>query len=373
MNSKITKYILITLTSILLPLISISQNTNWPNYRGNQQLQGFTENNIPLEFDILWTFKTEDEVKSSPIIVDDKIYFTSTDAHVYCLNMTGELIWKFNTKNSIEASPTVVDSIVYVGNLSGEFFAFNRFNGKVKWTYKAENQIMGAPNYYEESGKQYILIGSYDYYLHCIDGLTGKLVWKYELNNFLNSAVAVDNGKAIFGGCDGFLHMVDIKTGKLHHKMEIATYIAGSPAMENGTAYVGDYEGFFFSINMNTKKVNWKYKNKASDLAFIASPSIYKEYVISCSRDKHTYCYNKSTGKLIWKRNSGFRMDASPLVSSNHVLIVNMRGDIQILDINKGEVITTYEIGSPVFSNPAVYKGKIVLGAMDGNIYCLGK
>ena len=46
-----------------------------------------------------------------------------------------------------------------------------------------------------------VLVGSYDFKLHCIDAATGKTNWVYETGNYINGSPGVAKGKAVFGGC----------------------------------------------------------------------------------------------------------------------------------------------------------------------------
>ena len=369
MNKQI---IIIALQILVIYNISGQQTTNWENFRGNSQLTGYLNIDIPNNVDIKWMYKTGSEVKSSPVAKNNKIIIGSTDGYVYCLNMQGKLVWKFNTGNAIEASALIYDQNVIIGNLSGSLFSLKLDDGIKNWEYKTENQIMAAPNCWTSGNKSYILVGSYDYYLHCIDARTGKGAWKYESNNYLNASVAIHENRAVFGGCDGFLHLVNIPDGKAEAKIEIATYVAGSACLDNGFAYVGDYDGGFSCINLGEKKISWKWSDEKTGLPFIASPSVYNNKVIIGNRNKHVYCFNKNSGELLWKTNTGERVDASALVTSTKVLVTNMRGDILLLDLKDGKILWSYELGSPIFSNPAVIDGKIIVGAQDGNIYCLG-
>lgn len=352
-----------------------TSSVHWPIYRGGPKLQGYSGSQIPIELQEKWVFKTGAEIKSSPVNSAGKVVITSTDGLVYCLSAkTGKLLWKYDTKNAIEASATIFDKKVYIGNLSGEVFALDLNTGKKVWTYETDNQIMGAPNFYtNEDGEKFVLIGSYDYNLYSLNADSGRYVWHYELDNYLNGTPSIADGKALFGGCDGFLHIVDLATGKSEKKHKISTYIAGSPATYSGMTYLGDYDGNFFGINIEEQKISWQWKNGDANIAFVASPAVYQTRVVNSSRDKHTYCWDYKSGELLWKRNSGYRIDASPVVSKDRVLTVNMRGDIQVLKLTDGTVLGTYDVGSPVPSNPSVYQEKIYLGAMDGNVYCLGK
>ncbi|MCB8999670.1 MAG: PQQ-like beta-propeller repeat protein [Bacteroidales bacterium] len=132
--------------------------------------------------------------------------------------------------------------------------------GKILWTYKSENQIMGSPNYYSTGNLSVIIVGSYDYCLHGVDAKTGKGLWKYEANNYINGTPSVYKGMAVFGGCDGMLHMVNATNGKLVKRLTLASYIAGSVSVDDGKAYLGDYDGKFSCLDLNSMKVLWSLK-----------------------------------------------------------------------------------------------------------------
>jgi outer membrane protein assembly factor BamB len=92
--------------------------------------------------------------------------------------------------------------------------------------------------------------------------------------------------------------------------------------------------------------------------------------MIGC-RDRYFYCFDKSTGKILWKRNTGSPVDASSVADGKNVLVSNMRGDLLLLNQADGTVIWTYELGSPIQGGPGVCPDGIVVGAKDGNIYFL--
>ena len=355
-------------------LTGLSQEMqNWNQFRGNQQLTGVSDSRIPSNIEIKWTFHTGSQIKSSPVISGQRIIIGSTNGNLYCLDLSGALLWKRQTGNAIEAPAMILKEKVYVGNLDGTLFCLDLSDGSIIWTYQTDNQIMGAPNWYRNGNQTYILVGSYDFYLHCVNAEKGTGVWKYELDNYLNSTVSVDGHKGVFGGCDGFLHIVNLQNGRAREKIEIASYIAGSPALENEIAYVGDYDGGVTCVDLQRQRKCWKWNNDQANLPFIASPAVYRDNMFLTSRDKFVYCFDKKNGSLRWKRNTGFRIDASPLVTKSGLLVANMRGDLQLLNLYDGKLLWNYEIGSPVFSNPAVYDNRIFLGAGDGLVYCIGK
>jgi outer membrane protein assembly factor BamB len=353
---------------------ALSQNNDcWNNFRGDARLSGVSNAVIPDKPELLWTFKAPDGFKSSPVVCKNTIVIGSIDGNVYGLTLQGKLLWKINTENSIESPALIVDEVAYIGNLNGDLFAIELLTGKILWTYKTDNQIMGSPNYFTNGISRVIIVGSYDYCLHGVDLKTGKGLWKYEADNFINGTPSVYKGLAIFGGCDGLLHQVNAATGILKKRIEVATYVAGSVAVEEGNAYVGDYDGKFSCLDVNNMSVLWSFQNETVKQPFIASPSISETKVFIGNRDKYLYSFDKKTGNLLWKINTGGGIDASPVIVGKRLLVANMRGDLILVNASDGKISWSFEIGNPVIGNPAVINNHIIVGASDGRVYCFGK
>ena len=172
---------------ICLGFTGIAQNSNnWLAFRGNSELKGCTSSEIPTSPKLLWTYKTGDAIKSSPIISNGTVFVGSNDGKMYAISKDGELKWTFDAKTSVEAAPLYLDGNLYFGSLEGKFFCLNASSGKMKWEYITEGQISGSASWFysSEEKKKRLIFGSYDYFLHCVDAKSGKGLWKYESNNY---------------------------------------------------------------------------------------------------------------------------------------------------------------------------------------------
>lgn len=363
---------LLTFVILIFTSFSFAQTKScWPNSRANLKMTGYTDVKFPQEILLKWIYDADGIFKSAPVVCDNRIVVGSTNGTLYCLNMQGDSIWGIKTGNAIEAPALIDEGVVYFGNLSGMLYALELETGNKIWEYKTDNQIMGAPTLFKTKTNSILAVGSYDYFLHGVDAKSGKGIWKYESDNFLNSAPALYNKEAVFGGCDGFLHQVNMLSGISTGKTEIATYVASSPAIANGKAYIGDYDGGFSCIDLTKKTIDWRYENADNDLPFIASPSIVGDKILIGSRDKFMYCFNLNSGELIWKKNTGSRVDASTIVNNKQVLLINMRGDLMLLNHSNGTVVWNYELGTSAINAPAVIENTIVVAGSDGNVYLL--
>jgi len=126
--------------------------------------------------------------------------------------------------------------------------------GKLLWKYATEEKILGGPNWTKVGDKTCVLVGSYDFKLHCVDVASGKAVWSYESSNYINGSPAVADGQTVFGGCDAMLHVISLADGQQVKEVEAGAYIAGSAALAGGRAYFGQFENEFLCVDLKEGK-----------------------------------------------------------------------------------------------------------------------
>jgi len=354
---------------------SVNQGIEWPIFRGNPQLSGVSKTTLPDEIKLLWSFKTEDDIKSSPVIGNDHVFIGSNDGFVYALKLeNGELVWKFDTGDAVEAPPLFLHNSIYVGSMNGLFFALDAQTGKIKWKFKTEGQISGSANWFSKSKNEtWIIFGSYDNIMYCLNAESGKKVWAFETDNFINGAPAILNGKIIFGGCDAVLHVLSAENGEEETYLDASSYVAGSAALENNRAYFGHYEGKFLCGDFKVNKILWEYEDEEYGDAFFSSPAVKGDIVIVGSRDNNVHCINKTSGEKIWSFRTRDIVDSSPVICEDKVVVGSEDGRLYIINLADGKQIWSYEIGGAIISSPAVAKGRIVIGANDGRIYTFGE
>ena len=283
---------------------------DWPMFRGGPALTGVAEGNLPQKLTLLWSFKTAGPVKSSAAIVQDRVFVGLGDAKVYAIDLrSGKKLWAFTTGGAVESSPLVLEGKVVVGSSDGFLYALDAGTGKQAWKYKTEDKILGAPNWgggrgAGDEGKEHaqvspstldprpstlrVLVGSYDFKLHCLDLATGKSNWVYETSNFINGAPAVAESRAVFGGCDGVLRAVSLADGKQVQAVEAGSFIPASPALADGRAYFGQYENQVWCVDLKEGKKVWSFQDR--DFPYFSSPAVTKERVLFGGRDKLLYC-----------------------------------------------------------------------------------
>ena len=370
----------ILILSILLPPAVFGgwEGYRWPIYRGDRNLNGVAEGNLPESLQLLWTFETEGEIRSSPVVDRDSVYIGSTDGKVYALRIKdGRKNWEFDTGNAVEAPPLILGGKVYVGSLDGMLFAIDGKSGKLLWSQEAGNRIVGSANWVDAAGGRgaLILVGSYDSILYCFESDTGKPVWQYATQNFINCTPSIDGedgGRAVFGGCDGYVHLVSAAKGLLIAKTPVGSYIAGSAAVYGGFAYLGHYGNRLISVDLEKGRILWEYGDDEGG-PFFSSPAVTDNRVIAGAKDWKVHCVDRESGKGLWTFATAGEVDSSPVICGDKVVVGSADGLLYMLSLENGKKIWSYEIGEAILSSPAVAQGRVIIGADDGTVYAFGK
>ncbi len=79
-----------------------------------------------------------------------------------------------------------------------------------------------------------------------------------------------------------------------------------------------------------------------------------------------------ATGKPRWSFATRARVDSSPAIAGDRVVVGSGDGKLYVLDLATGKKVWEFEAGAGFTASPAVAGGRIVIGDTDGRIYAFG-
>jgi outer membrane protein assembly factor BamB len=154
----------------------------------------------------------------------------------------------------------------------------------------------------------------------------GSLLWEYQTGGFAFSSPAISHGMFFFADDDHYFYAVDIKTLQKVWRFYLdAKFNWGSPGIAYNSVYFGSFDGSFYCIDINEGEQNWKYYHKGES----------------------------------WS-------NQHPAIADGSVVIGLADANIISLDASTGEIKWKYSAANVSFSNPIIYKGKIIVSASDG-------
>ena len=380
-RSFVYKKIIILVLIVLMSGCGIGGNQgngrDWPLFRGDTGLSGYTEIEIPEKPVLLWNYKSESRTTSSLVIYDNTTYWSDKRGRIYGIDYDGNLCFDYDFATAVEATPMVHDSVLYIGRIDGNMSALSLIKSDTLWNFETMGQVSASPNIGTLDGKEAVVFGSYDNFLYCIDKQSGKELNRFESGYYINGAAALWQNYIISGGCDAWLKIIDVTTGMVSDSLNLDTYIPASPAISGNYCYIADHSGNVYEIEIDKGKIASQKKiveAKDDEGTFVSVPALSDKTLYVLSDDRNLYAIDRRDGSVRWKYlqkgNSG---ESSPVICDDKVISCSKNGIVSILNASSGELLWEYDTGEQITACPAVIKGRFYILTTKGTLFCFGK
>ena len=237
----------------------------------------------------------------------------------------------------------------------------NSFN--FLWNYTTNGAILSSP----AIGNNYVVVGSEDSYIYCLNKSNGELIWRFPTGNKVDSSPAINNERVYIASEDGFLYCLNIIDGTPFWINWIGGFAQSSPAVVDDRVYIGSGKNNLYCFNVTDGTLVWKYETR---YRVQSSPAVLDGVVFFATDDFFVYAVNATTGNEFWRAHTGSTI-SSPTIDEGYVYIGSYDGYVCSLNASTGAEIWRYQTGNPISSSPAVANGNIYVGSEDNNIYCL--
>jgi len=341
----------------------------WPIFRGTPALTGLSRARISGSLTLKWSRDLGGNIPGSPVAAGGRVFVATSKGKLAALALdSGKILWTRDSGNSLHASPSVWEGRVFIGDDEGELHAFRAADGAELWKFATENKITGSAN---RAAPGRIVIGSYDYFVYCLDAAAGALIWKFETDAQVHATPAVCGDLIVVSGCDGNLRLLAADGGKQRQAIQLEANFAASPAWDGRRWYLGSFSGVLLAVTADAEKpVVWQVTTAARE-TFVASAATDGKVVLFAGRDRTVHCLDCGTGEVRWRFRGRRRIDSSPVIVGDRILVGSGEGVLYVLSRQEGRVLQRFEAGASIPGSPAVASGLVLLAARDGMVYCL--
>jgi outer membrane protein assembly factor BamB len=339
---------------ILVALCTSAASSQSTMFRGGPEHLGVYNSAAPSLTSLVWKFKTNGRVLSSPAVVGDAVYIASTDGSLYALNRAdGTQRWKFDSKGPIASSPAVAGGVVIVSSVDGLIYGVDAATGASKWTFATKGE------------RRFTAPG-----IHGAIPRTERMPDPFDV--FLSSPV-IANGVVYIGSGDQNVYALDASTGALRWTFATGDVVHASPAVANGVVYVGSWDRNLYAIDASTGRERWRYTTGNdttiyNQIGIASSAAVAGGLVFVGGRDGHFHVVDAATGQLKWKHNNrGGWTIASPAVKDGIVYFPTSDGTrFKALEASTGNVKFDLQNKAVSFSSPALAGDVAFYGTSDG-------
>ena len=346
-------------------------NHERPDFSINQQYQNVKET---------WTYQSEANVISTPLVMKDLVVFGNQNGTVEALDKkTGRLKWKVQTDGPIFSSPAATNDEegFVLGTTAGEIVCFSS-SGKKRWSRKVDAAVLGAPLVADNK----VYIGSSDSTFRALDATTGKLQWQFkELTGPVVSKPVVHQNTVLFGAWDIYLYALDKSTGKLLWKWTNGSPVinyspaACIPVIKDEVVYIVAPDRYLTAIDVTTGKELWRTREAAVRESIGLSEDGRWVYGKTMQDTVVAFATNKEAPRLAWKMNAGYGYEHAPsmLIEKDGALFFGTRsGVVYAIDPLQQKIIWAHKIDNSMVNTVQVIDGKMVVAStMDGKVSLL--
>ena len=356
-----------------------------------------------------WEFETGYQVKSSVAVIVDRVFTGIDDGNAYCLNaVTGTQIWKtpvtdkttylnLNFVPQTRSSPKVVNGKVYVGSIDNNFYILSASNGQILKKFNSGGQILCSPAVVDGAVYFYSNKPGANATYYKINADTAAVIWQFDLpylrtggsrlvgpggGDIASAPVVVDG--AIYQAWDGGsadpdaggLYKINATTGaimwnaKTYWTRDTISPLAPMIYYEGVSRYVStlaanatDPEGIVIS---------WRNRN-----LIVQNATYERQAVVLCNdRFYNVIGLNATDGTQLWKTYVGRETNGFSLSDPGNLYATCEAKVIFNIDVHSehsGEKLSYVEPPALIWCTPALYDGMLYVGSLDYSVQCYGE
>ncbi len=299
-----------------------------PALSGESVLIGSSQDNIFYSLnlitgDILWTFKTEGGIESSPKCFLDKVFFGCNDRYFYSLNInTGEKIFCFQTGNSIKTSPVIYNKIAVFGSWDKFIYAVNIENGELVWKVNAGDWVQINPVIYEDI----CFFASMNRTIYALDIEGGNILWSQKTDFNPEGEINVSDEVLIYTNNSDKICALDLFTGEKKWVINSPSQIAMPPAVFDNTIIYSDSSKTICAVSDSGDERICETKN---NITIISPAGTFSDDKLICmGDDSFIYTIRKDTLETEKLLKIPFKSFSKPLKIKDDLIIIGEDGSL---------------------------------------------
>ncbi|MBN1232806.1 MAG: PQQ-binding-like beta-propeller repeat protein [Candidatus Coatesbacteria bacterium] len=161
-----------------------------------------------------WGYSKLVRTELAPILWNNYIYISEASNYNGCSKINpkdGKRIWNYHVDN-IRTSPYILNEKIYFGDVDGYLYCLDANDGSFKWKAAVGDTVASTITsaYDPVTQKDVLYFGSNLDYLHARDAADGKHLWVYKTGGNIRSTPCVSDSIIYFTSDDGYLYAVNI-------------------------------------------------------------------------------------------------------------------------------------------------------------------
>ena len=279
-------------------------------------------------------FEEKHIIRRLGVCENDRFYFTSMRARVFCVTKDGEVVWEtVLQKGNPHAEITMDGDRLFVSHHG--IYCIDKNTGEVLWfneDYKKTHP--GILNL--DKG---IVCSEAGGTLFCLDKQSGETIWETGDDLWIGQCFLLENGHLLASHSHESFLIVDPSDGKIIQTTPSKGNLSGTPVFLDGKLYIGDGDSAMDSKSghMSAYEVSGDDLKEVFSFPTGSAPStsaiISGDRLFFATEDNYLYCINKNTGEELMAKKKTKGVCRSILVRENELIVLSDKGQVEVFAI----------------------------------------
>ena len=328
----------------------------WKTFHKDPSHCGHTQEIISPPLSLAWSFKTDGQLASSPVIDRGVAFLPSRNGQLYALDVnSGALLWQQKVASHVDSSPAVEDDNLFLGTNDGQLVSLETATGRFRWRFNAGGQVRSSPTIHNGL----VFFGCWDGRLYAVSTDSGEQLWSADTDAEIYSSPAIAADYIVVGNWDGKVIAFLAQTGHTAWRFSTPEEVYSSPAIAGHSVFIGSDDAHLYCLSLADASLIWRAHLGGR---VRSSPAVVEDKVIVGSSDGHLYCLSVETGAALWKVKTEDEITSSPAVSDKVVFFCSRDGSLSAVHLESGELLWRQSTAFGISSSPAVADGKFIVG-----------
>jgi outer membrane protein assembly factor BamB len=273
-------------------------------------------------------------------------WFATDEGDVYAIEIRAmRILWKFRAEAPVATSPEPGDDLVWVRDAANTIYGLDR-EGRPAFRTDSAGPVTTSVR--EHGGRIYF--GCADGRIAALDiQEKGKHVWEFEAGSAVVSGPAFSDGLAIFATDDGRLLALD-DGGRRKWTLSTKGAVRVTAVVSDGWLYFGTSERYFCKVRAATGKQEWAFRLAGTPLR---TPVVTGRRLLFPASDSVMYCLSAGNGEILWWQSFPARVVHALVVSDGVVLVSGLSREVVGYDVGGGFRVGGYTAAGEIATGPA--------------------
>jgi len=214
---------------------------------------------------------------------------------------------------------------------------------------------------------------------HAYDLDRGQTIWTVSEKDPINSKPSIFADSILYGTMSGRLYARNYLTGKLKYAIDLGTPLESDPVVAAGRMYVHLRNHKIVALDATTGKIHWAYRRSVpftTTLQRVSNVLPYKEKLIVGFADGNIVALSRDEGIVLWEQkiSAGLKfvdVDATPIYFNGFIVAGSANDKLRFINPDNGLIVKTVEV--VVGHSPINFQGDLIVGTVYGEIARIDK